>query len=389
MIELIADRNRFRGLNHLFDFLAAWEERLETLTRMAYEWCSAICEAAGRLELAGTRTSQEIRSPSPLRGDFSQFGSNGGPPRLDNPSHFRGRLQGSTSGEYLNLHAPLKIAFRMFGPSIGRLPIKYLYRTPHDDRVFEVAFSSDDDEVIADAACAWVISCPSPISSCARYFVERVGNPRPFSRRLRGVAIDAIVARTFKRDTTPDSGVVRLLNRLDACVGDLHSIHSWRSLLKDVIRSPAGGNPSSHYRRLLDELQSMGAVSQFEMGDVEVMRSLEEAEDWEKLEVWIAATRPSRNPTPVSVEAAGDATLKLILLRPSTLQRFENLLKRTLSDGARAGLVEALDRARFRRLALEAQHPPYVSVCSSPFLPVLTPSSFPSSKLVPTESFIP
>ena len=390
MIELIADRNRFKALRRLFDFLATWEERPRTLTPMAYEWCSAISEAAGQAELAGTRTSREIRAPFPLRAGFSQIGPNIGPSHSDNAFHIRGRLQGSTSGEYLDLHTPLKIAFRLFGSPNDRLPTVELNHTSHHDRVFEVAFSSEDDEVIADAACAWVVGYPSPTGSCARYFAERVGNPRPFSRRLRAVAIHAIGGRTQR--PAPGLEVIRSLNRLDACVGDLQYVHSWCWLLMDVIRSPVGANLSSHYWRLLGELQSKGNAFWFGMRDVEVMRSLEEAEDWEKLEVWIAvlwASRASVELTPELVEVVGDATLRLILLRPSALQRFENLPKRVWADSARAGLVEVLDQARVGRLALEAQHPPYVSVHPSPsgslFLPY--PSFLPANWFPPSHLF--
>ena len=391
-MKLIADGTRFRDIKILFDFLAAWEERPISLTTMAYDWCSAISEAAGQLELAGTHTSQEIWSPFPLEGDFSQFESNSGPPRLNNASHIRGRLQGSTSGEYLDFFTPLKIAFRLVGPAIDRLHPVDLNHTPHHDRVFEVAFSSDDDEVIADAACAWVVGYPSPTGSCVRYFAERVGNPRPFSWRLRGLAIHAIGGRTLTQRAEPGLEVVRLLNRLDPCMGDLRCSLPWYALLMDVIHSPVGENLSLHSWRLLDELQWECGVSWFEMRDVEVMRSLEEAEEWEKLEVWIAVmwcSLPWPEPTPEVVEVVGDATLKLILLRPSALQRFENLPERVGSDGTRARLIEVLGQVRVERLALEAEHPPYVSVNSSSSPSVLTLSFFPFSQLALAESLFP
>ena len=366
-MELIADRNRFRDLRRLFDFLATWEERPTSLTPMAYEWCSAICEAAGQLGLAGARTSQEIRSPAPLSGGFSQSG-NRGPPRLKNGSRIRGCLPGSALGEYLDFETPLKVAFRLVGPPNDWLPTVHLNHTFHDGQVFEAAFSSDNDEIIADATCAWVAWSPKLTRSCARYFAERVRNPRPFSRRLRAVAIHAIGGHKPLLRTLPDLRVVHLLNRLNACKGDSIVARRWYELLKDVIRSPVGKNLSSHYWRLLDELQFEGCAFEFEMRDVEVMREFEEVGDWEKLEVWIAVvwwSLPASKVTPELVGVLGDAILKLIPLRPSALQRFETLSKRALP--AKARLIEVLDQARVGRLALEAHRPLYVSVRYSPF----------------------
>jgi hypothetical protein len=65
--------------------------------------------------------------------------------------------------------------------------------------------------------------------------------------------------------------------------------HVWVRLLAGVICLPAGlESLSPHYWCLLDKL-SLGTDFCGTPGlrGVEVMRSLEEAEDWEKLEVWM------------------------------------------------------------------------------------------------------
>jgi cyanophycinase-like exopeptidase len=65
---------------------------------------------------------------------------------------------------------------------------------------FEVAFSSNDDEVIADAVTIWIIGGDqAPLGSFASYFAKRVESNSPFSPRLRQVAIRAIEL-TWRRE---------------------------------------------------------------------------------------------------------------------------------------------------------------------------------------------
>ena len=358
---------------------------------MAYQWCSAISEVAGPLGLDVTRTSRQTRFYTPAWGMLLEIY---GPSRLGDASRVCDRLRGPISWEFPDFHIPLEVAFRRVGPTYNEeLRLVDLTHTSHHVRVFEAAFSSDDDDVIADAACAWITLEPRPTGSCARYFAERVENPRPFSPRLRRVSIHAIEDNWLTELTGSGLEVVRLLNRLDYGVGDFRIGCGLEVLLMHVIRSPVGENLSPHYWRLLGELESTQLFyGMFKMRDVEVMKSLEEADDWEKLEVWIAVvwqSLHSAEATPELVEVVGDATLRLILLRASALQRFETLPKRVWADGARAGLVEVLDQARVGRLVLEAQHPPYVSVHPSPsgslFLPY--PSFLPANYFPPSHLF--
>ena len=49
VIKAISNRNLVQHLYYLLEFLAAWGKRPGCLTNMAYEWCSAISEVAGKL----------------------------------------------------------------------------------------------------------------------------------------------------------------------------------------------------------------------------------------------------------------------------------------------------------------------------------------------------
>ena len=358
-MELIFDGNHFEALNYLFYFLAMWEERPVSLTLLAYQWCSAISEVAERLGLGVT----------------------------DNTFYIHNNPQGPISRGFPNFRIPLEIAFRLVGPAYNEVRLNH---TSHHDRIFEAAFSSDDDEVIADAACAWAVGYTRPTGSCARYFAKRVENPIPFSPRLRQVAIRAIENSWPTELIGSGSEVVRLLNRLDADVDDLHHEDRWRTLLVDVIRSPKGENLASHYWHLLSELVSTWPYSgSFQMRDVETMESFKEAGDWEKLEVWLLIVWGSLSRHPFEPEKeVGDATLKLLSLRPSALQSFK-ILAGLLPWGLSSRLTEVLHQARAERLCSEPQHLQYVSVRSSLFLSVLTSSFFLHSPLFPTESFDP
>ena len=80
-----------------------------------------------------------------------------------------------------------------------------------------------------------------------------------------------------------------LLNCLDVNVDDMVKQDVWVHLLVNVICLPTGlESLSSHYWHLLNKLPL--ATNFFwtpGFPKVEVMRSLEGAEDWEKLEVWM------------------------------------------------------------------------------------------------------
>lgn len=84
----------------------------------------------------------------------------------------------------------------------------------------ETAFSTADDEVVADAVC---ISIPSnrriPPGSFVRHFAKRVAMDTPFSPRLRQVGIAAI--ERMWRNELKASGfeTARLLNHFDIDCG--------------------------------------------------------------------------------------------------------------------------------------------------------------------------
>ena len=384
-MKVIADGNGIQHLNFLLEFLAAWEKRPASLTTIAYEWCSAISEAAGRLGLGeppvdlspGPQPGDRYRPQDLARsgalseiaeGEFSHVGPNCDPIRLDGtPDHAHRHPQDPIPFRYGTLLSTiLEIGFRIVGPGHDPSAL-HLRHTPHHDRMLETAFSSDDDEVIADAVSIWIASGDhAPPGSLARHLTRRVERSTPFSPRLRQMSIH-VIERTWHGELeTAGLETVRLLNRLDVDVDDMAEQDVWGQLLVNAIRTPAGlENMSSHYWRVLGELPLPTNLVTPGSRDVEVMVSLETTEDWEKLEVWMVVVWLSSSasaPKPV-MEDVKRVTLNLLLRRSSTPPRFEALCERgSLNPSHGAELRRVCDQARAEQLPSEPLNPSYVSV---------------------------
>ena len=143
-------------------------------------------------------------------------------PRLDGTYERRGshpflQLTGFTYAD-LPLEA-LEIGFRLARPAIG------LSQTSHHDRVFEVAFSIRDDEVIADAVCAWIAdSGCTPVGSLISHLADRAESTTPFLPRLRQMAIHAIHRIWSSELAVSALETVRLLDRLEVDVDDMDDL---------------------------------------------------------------------------------------------------------------------------------------------------------------------
>ena len=365
--KAIADGKRLHHLYYLLEYLAAWSGRPGCLTTMAYQWCFTISEAAESLvqrgiplgrpgsllprfrETDSTQLQLQLElQPSPelrllfrrqdhthwvlswaVEVGFSHIGPGCSPVRPgDTFTH--STLQDPTPLKYMYLlPVILEIGFRLVEPGHGNTAL-HSNPTPHHGWVFERAFSSDDDEVIADAVCAWVTGYRTPSGSFVTYLAERAERDTPFSPRLRRVSMGAIecIESDGLKVSGSWSGAVHLLHRLKVDVRDVGRRYKWVQLLLDVICSPGElESLSSHYWLLLDELvPTTGIFIPSEPRDVEVMRSFEEAGDWEKLEVWLPIVWRSLpwGSFPSKREIVR-ATLGLLLLRPSALPKFENL----------------------------------------------------------------
>jgi len=210
VMNSIADRSCLHYLNYLLEFLSAWEKRPAYLTPMAYQWCSAISKAAGRFDLSETTIDppytqyvildyqlrfrpQDLPSYWAEEG-LSEVGPGCDPAHLDATSHqSHRRPQRLTPPMYAHLlFITLNVGFRHVMPSRDQ-PVLHLDHTSHHKWVFETAFTSGDDDAIADALCIWIVGDVSTFpDSWSCYLAKRTEMYTPFSPRLRLVSIHTI-----------------------------------------------------------------------------------------------------------------------------------------------------------------------------------------------------
>jgi len=392
-MNIIAHGNLLRHLDYLMEFLAAWEKRPEWLTPMAYQWCSAISEAAGRLGQKGTfpstletglksmfREQQALATDdvpnflsSTVEGEFSQVGPSCDLVRFGETLY--NTQEGTLEVPIPPLLVALEIGFRLATPT-NHHPALHLNHTDHHDWVFEAVFSGNKDEAIADAVSVWIAGgSNTPPGSYVHYFSKRVVRDEDFSPRLRQAAIYVIEQIWDRELNISVFNTVFLLNRLNVDVDDMEKKGRWAQLLINILCLPGGlESLSTHYWHLLDKLdwhhmekasQNMNLNSHSTVTD-----SLEADKDWEKLEVWLGIVWRSmkRDDT---VEDIQQVTLDLLLQQPSALPRFKNLCETNkLHQTHKPTLQQICDQV----LALQ---PLYASVCivhcSSVLIPPFTP----------------
>ena len=412
LVHAIAGGHCLRHLTYLMEFLEAWEKRPTSLTSMAYQWCCTISEAAarlgkGKIPISGEahrqlqerllREQQSLRlntsqHEDPLIDDrdlYSPTFENGfsivvpgrDPTRLDNASpRARSQRQVTILLDCADLLCmTLQVVFRPTGPGHDQ-PAARLGYTPYNDNMFEAIFSSDEDEVIADAVCAWIADRDvTPPGSFARYFTKRVENEKTFSKRLNWASTRSIEHIWRRELKTSGLETVRLLNRLEVDVDDGVDKHEWRRLLISTIRSTTGQESlSSHHWQSLGKLVSdSNLFTGFVSRDVEVMKSLEGAEDWERLEVWTWILWTSlgffTRTTSDSMRDIKQTNLKLLLCRPSAIPRFEDLVGKLPSSSDNDALRQICERARSAQLPSQSPPSQQVAVFTPQHLSILMP----------------
>ena len=350
-MSTIADGTCIHHLNLLLEFLAAWEKRPECLTWMVCQWSSTISETVWRLRPSETQIKPPYHLELCTKYNRRLRPQDVGIYRTTTATLFSAvRSNRNSSGSYPTqnqvqhslpqdlyeylLPIILEVGFRLarFDTRFGDI---HPDDTPHHKRIFETAFSRNDDEVIADAVRMWITTTGrTPLGSFARHFNKRLEGGRPLSEGLRQLIID-VVERIW--DNKPwESGpeTVRLLNCLDANMDGL-----WGDdrvcLLSHVICGPGGLELSPHYWRLLDTFAVDGKTLVCpESSDWDIMRALQEVEDWEKLEVWMGFMWKllKRCNMPELMEDTRPVTLKLLSQRQSALQKFENICAGGSSD---------------------------------------------------------
>ena len=349
---VIADENSVHCLVFLLEFLAAWKNRPTCLSEMACEWCSALLEVVGKPRPGGTiidlstlmqtsglrpaRLRPQDLSASHFQDVLPRIAETGfSGVRVDHtPDAIRRSKQHRTPELYAYLlHVILEVGFRLAGTRSvwGCIPLNY---GSHRERMLEDVFSSDDDEIIADAVTMWIMNgVRKPLDSFARYFAKRMEREASFSERLRELSLRVIERTWHSGYRVPGPETVLLLNRLDIGVHDAQR-ENMPDLLAGVLRSPAGleGLSPSYWRTVEELIVIRDHPWTLESRDVEVMRLLRNRkadDDWEKLEIWMlvvwACLRRSSVAISPPMEEIQQTTLELLSRRSTALPKFKGL----------------------------------------------------------------
>ena len=209
-----------------------------------------------------------------------------------------------------------------------------------DQKMVEIVFQSGESEAIADLLHAWTSVGPyhephPSLKRCAEYLVG-LAHLQPFSPRLRQTIIRSIKLLGYQG--FEQVGVERLIGLLDGlniCIQDMSRYYRLGQLLLDIIQSPEGIQQVSHqYWELLVEIvaSAPGAVTgEF---NPHLMTSLEDTEEWDKLECWMGfiwimwSLGAEMDEDLETDEKLEHVTLSLFQQRPGAVQKLEQWVGR-------------------------------------------------------------
>ena len=267
---------------HVFRDLIALESRPGCLTEIAYDWCSMICE-----------NRQNLRDWKGL------------------------------------LLTCLEIGFRHLSPQDWFTPYT-LTHTQHHMEMVDVVFGSQKSEAIADLLHAWNIGDSPYISlgACTERLVC-LHNLVSFSPRLRELVIHSVGVISYGGfERLGVATLVELLDYLHIERWDVLPSNRWSSLLLDTLRTPEVIQLLSHcYWELLV------ACVIVQPPDVtynpQIMTSLVEAQEWSKLECWIATVWIAWPPEAdgITEEDLGRSTLLLFRQRSGAFRKLEQWME--------------------------------------------------------------
>ena len=286
-INGIPTPNQHRSVRAILSDFLKLETAPECLTKITYEWCSAICKN---------------------RGSFWYWDPEG-------------------------------VLLRCLESGFRRLDFRRQYRGPtiihteHHRGLVDVVFGSDKIEVVADLLQAWTMGGGSYVllSLCARRLVG-LQNQVPSSPRLRRLAIRSV--ELTKYAIPKEVGVdrfIEFLNHLHVTTEDMDTWHIWVELLLGTIQSSEAPQHLSHpYWELLAELVASSSREKIDpTNGLRITTSLVGAEEWSKLECWMGirwmALPEDADPT------EGDLCHSMTLLfrrRPGAIQKLEQWMER-------------------------------------------------------------
>ena len=254
----------------------------------------------------------------------------------------------------------LEMGFRRFGPKDSWMPVR-LTHTEHHRKLADVVFESGDPEAIADLLRAWTIRDDSYqwadglLGICTRRLID-LHSLVPFSPRLRGLVIQFIERVGYKGfEEVGVERFVELLNYLRVGIDDLDYMFHWIPLLLDAVQSSVGFQHLSNrsWELLVELILVFGATNA--TFNRQIMTSLLDGEEWDKLECWIGVVWMAWPPeTDEMVEDLRRAMVSLFRQRPGAAEKLEGwmgLWSQEQGSGARESFQRACEQAH------KAAHP--------------------------------
>jgi len=287
---------------------------------MAYEWCSLICEK-----------HQGLR-------DRESF-----------------------------LLLSLEIGFRHLDPQDWWTDSFGLTHTEHHRGLVSAVFESGNNEAIADLLHAWTVEslyhepAHSSLGICTEHLVG-LHHLVPFSLRLRRLTIRSV--RLIGYNGFKGVGMerfFRLLNHLcvtvkdtdvedvdikDMDAEDVGNLLKWKNILLDILQSPGGIQHLSHwYWELLVEFAIRSWWGDDLVYNPQIVISLTEAEEWDKLECWIGTIWIIWPPGAgeITEEDLGRLMLFLSRQRPGAVQKLTQRMEEW-SQKSGKGVPECFER---------------------------------------------
>ena len=184
----------------------------------------------------------------------------------------------------------LEVGFRHLDPR-DRWIWLVLTHTEHHQELVGAVFESGQSEAIADLLHAWTVSDDSGqradalLGLCAGHLVD-LHSPAPLSPRLRRLIIRSIGQVGYKGfEGVEAKKFIEFLSCLHVRMEDIDCRSKWASLFLDIIHFSGGvQHLSDRSWELLVELIVSGCGITYPMLNPQVMTSLLDAKEWEKLE---------------------------------------------------------------------------------------------------------
>jgi len=273
----------------------------------------------------------------------------------------------------------LQAGFRHLDPQQQWVAGRIIH-TRHHREMIDIVFGSQQDEAIADFLHVWTSRGgshePAPsLFMCAKHLVDlpNLSSSSPRLRRLVIRSVELIGHQEFEKFGV--EGFVRLLNYLDVKADDMDHKPAWTGLLLSVIKSPVGVDRlSCSYWALLLELNQFQYVHRGEFSNYgpQIMVSLQDAQEWDKLACLICAVwmECSQHPDRISRDLEYGMLL-LFRQQPDSIRKLEERIERLVRD------VPTAFRRTCEQGRLEAEQrsvPPYVHFRPLEPSPSLTPN---------------